>query len=208
MRTKVKICGITHAEDAESAMRLGVDAIGLVFYASSPRAVSLDQARAILRGLPPFVTTVGLFVNPEPELVIAVLDAIPLDRLQFHGAEPPEFCRRFGRPYIKAIPMRENLDIHQQHRLFADASALLVDTYQADLPGGTGISFNWSRLPRDLAPRLILAGGLTPDNVEQAIRLVGPYAVDVSSGVERSKGLKDEAKMSAFMRGVERGDSN
>lgn len=208
MRTKVKICGITRAEDAEAAMGLGVDAIGLVFYAPSPRAVSLDQARTILRGLPPFVTTVGLFVNPEPEQVIAVLDAIPLDRLQFHGAEPPEFCRRFGRPYIKALPMRENLDLHQQHRLYADASTLLVDTYQADLPGGSGISFNWSRLPRDLAPRLILAGGLTPDNVEQAIRLVGPYAVDVSSGVERSKGLKDEAKMSAFMRGVERGDSD
>jgi len=206
-RTRVKICGITRQEDARAASRLGVDAIGLVFYHGSPRAVDAGQAAGICRVLPPFVTSVGLFVDPAAEDVHAVLDAVPLDLLQFHGDETAEFCRGFGRPYIKAIRMREGLDPVACAREYADARGILLDSFNAAAHGGTGEVFDWSRIPGGLDLPVVLAGGLGPGNVEQAIVRVRPYAVDVSSGVERGKGIKDADKMAAFMRGVNRGDS-
>jgi len=206
-RTRVKICGITRPEDGVAVAESGADAIGLVFYRRSPRAVDPAQARQIVAALPPFVTAVGLFVDAEPEEVRAVLNAVPLGLLQFHGRESRDYCAQFGRPYLKAIPMREGVNLAAEARTYADATALLLDTHKADLPGGTGARFDWERIPARLAQRLILAGGLDPDNVEGAIRAVHPYGVDVSSGVEASKGLKDHNKIAAFMRGVERADA-
>ncbi len=208
MRTRVKICGITRPEDALTAVRLGADAIGLVFYAPSPRAVTVQQAAAIVRRLPPFVTVVGLFVNATNAELSDVLEQVPLDLLQFHGEESAEACMGHGRPWIKAIRMRPSVDLQQIAQDYAEASGLLLDTYQAGVPGGTGHSFDWSRIPRELASRIILAGGLTPQNVEQAIHLVHPYAVDVSGGVEAAKGIKDADKMAAFIAGVHRGDNS
>jgi phosphoribosylanthranilate isomerase len=201
-RTRVKICGITKAEDAVNAARLGADAIGLVFYAPSPRFVDTHGARAITRALPPFVTAVGLFVNAMPEEVAAILSAVPLDLLQFHGNEPPEDCERFGRPYIKAVPMRDGVDLHDWARRYGSAKALLVDSYKPGVPGGTGTSFDWARVPMDTGKPIILAGGLSPANVAEAVRRVRPYAVDASGGVERAKGVKDADKMDAFFREV------
>lgn len=202
MRTRVKICGITRVEDGLAAARAGADAIGLVFYARSPRAVSAAQARTIVRALPPFVTTVGLFVDAAAEDVRHVLQAVPLDLLQFHGDESPEQCRIYGRPYLKALRMREGVDVAAAARTYSDAAGLLVDTYVEGVAGGTGRAFEWSRLPHDLARPVILAGGLTPDNVAAAVAQVRPWAVDVSGGVEAAPGLKDAAKIEAFIRGV------
>ncbi len=204
MRTRVKICGITRSEDGCEAARLGADAIGLVFYAKSPRAVTPDQAVGIAAALPPFVTTVGLFVNPDPDVVEAVLADVSLDLLQFHGDEPPEFCQQFGRPYIKAIRMRDDVDLAAELARYQKSRGLLLDTYQPGLPGGTGASFDWQRVPKNLASKIILAGGLTPENVAEAIKQVQPYAVDVSGGVEVSKGIKDAEKIAAFMGEVKR----
>ncbi|MCU7920718.1 MAG: phosphoribosylanthranilate isomerase [Candidatus Thiodiazotropha sp. (ex Epidulcina cf. delphinae)] len=207
MRTRIKICGITRAEDAVEATRLGVDAIGLVFYPPSPRAVTLREAQAIVKSLPPFVTVVGLFVNEARPRIEAVAKETPLDLLQFHGDESAAECSGYGRPWIKAIRMREGCDLAAAEREFADASGLLLDTYQAGIPGGTGLRFDWSRIPETLASRVILAGGLDAENVEQAVRQVRPYAVDVSGGVELSKGIKDAARIQAFIAGVKRGDN-
>jgi phosphoribosylanthranilate isomerase len=204
MRTRVKICGITRPEDALDAVRAGADAIGLVFYGPSPRAVTPAQAKDIVQGLPPFVTVVGLFVNASREDIAASLAAARIDLLQFHGDETPEQCRGHGRPYIKAIRMREGVDLEQQRQLFSDAAGLLLDTYEPGKPGGTGNTFDWNRIPADLAKGAVLAGGLDASNVEQAIRQVRPYAVDVSGGVEQEKGIKDKEKIVAFIRGVER----
>lgn len=201
-RTRVKICGITKAEDAVNAARLGADAIGLVFYAPSPRFVDAHGARAITQALPPFVMAVGLFVNAMPEEVAAILNAVPLDLLQFHGNEPPADCERFDRPYIKAVPMRDGVNLHDWARRYGSAKALLVDSYRPGVPGGTGASFDWSRVPMDTGKPIILAGGLSPANVAEAVRRVRPYAVDVSGGVERAKGVKDADKMDAFFREV------
>lgn len=200
MRTRVKICGITRPEDGAEAARLGADAIGLVFYAKSPRAVTLQQAKTVVDALPPFVTTVALFVDPEPAMVEAVLNAVAPDLLQFHGSEPPEFCNQFGRPWIKAIPMRDETDLGAEMERYRQGRGVLLDTYRPGVPGGTGESFNWDLIPTHLADRIILAGGLTPANVAEAIARVHPYAVDVSGGVEASKGIKDAAKMAAFIR--------
>ncbi len=205
-RTRVKICGITRPEDGITAASAGADAIGLVFYAKSPRFVTLQQARAVIASLPPFVTTVGLFVDASAPEIKAVLNEVLLDVLQFHGDEPPEFCASFGRPYLKALSMRDGIDLHYEAERFSSAAALLVDTFQAGVPGGTGISFDWARIPADLNKPLILAGGLNPDNVAQAIMQAQPYAVDVSSGVEAAKGIKDAGKIAAFMRGVVKAD--
>lgn len=205
-RTRVKICGITRPEDGIAAASAGADAIGLVFYARSPRHVTSLQARAVINALPPFVTTVGLFVDASKETIEGVLREVPLDTLQFHGEESPEFCASFNRPYFKAISMREGIDLRGEAERFFSASALLVDTFQAGVPGGTGVSFDWSRLPADLPKPLILAGGLNPDNVAQAIIQARPYAIDVSSGVEAAKGIKDAEKIAAFMRGVVKAD--
>jgi phosphoribosylanthranilate isomerase len=207
MRTRVKICGITRPEDGRAAARLGADAIGLVFYDQSPRAVTVEQAAEVMAVLPPFVTTVGLFVDPAPEQVDAVLARLPLDMLQFHGAEAPEFCARFGRPWIKAIRMRDGTDLQAEAQRYHQASGLLLDAYKPGVPGGTGESFDWARVPAELADAIVLAGGLTPDNVGAAITQVRPYAVDVSGGVESAKGIKDAAKMAVFIGEVRRVES-
>lgn len=189
-------------EDALAAARSGADAIGLVFYADSPRAVSVEQARAVVRALPPFITTVGLFVDAAPREIGAVLAALPLDLLQFHGNESPEACRGHGRPYVKALRMGEGADAAALARPYDDAAGILVDSYVEGVPGGTGRAFDWSRLPEGLSCPLILAGGLTPDNVAAAVTQVRPWAVDVSGGVEATPGVKDAAKIEAFIRGV------
>lgn len=203
MRTRVKICGLTRTEDVQAACEAGADAIGLVFYPPSPRAVTVEQARLILLDVPPFVTVTALFVNPTVAEVQTVLTQIPaISLLQFHGDETPAFCRQFGRAYIKAIPMRDDVDLAQQALLYEDALGLLVDTYKPGVPGGSGESFDWHRLPQSLSKPLILAGGLTPNNVAEAIQQVAPFAVDVSGGVEASKGVKNTAKVIAFMASV------
>jgi len=203
MRTRVKICGITRPEDGIEAARLGADAIGLVFYAPSPRHVTVAQAQAVCAALPPFVSVVGLFVDAPAAEVLEVLQAVPLDVLQFHGDEAPAYCAAFGRPYLKALRMRDGLDVAAEARRYADAQGLLLDTYVPGEAGGTGQSFDWQRVPQGLDQPIILAGGLTPDNVAEAITTARPYGVDVSGGVEQAKGIKSAAKMAAFMRGVE-----
>lgn len=200
-----KICGITRIEDALVAADAGADAIGLVFYGKSPRAVSLQQAQAIIAALPPFVTTVGLFVDASSSELSAILDAVPLDLLQFHGDETPDDCERFQRPYIKALRVQPGVDLAAQIALYSAAAGVLLDTFVAGVPGGTGEAFDWSLVPRGLNVPIILAGGLTPDNVRCAIEQVQPYAVDVSGGVEASKGIKDAEKIRAFTRAVRAG---
>jgi phosphoribosylanthranilate isomerase len=202
MRTRVKICGIVRIEDAMAAAQAGADAIGFVFDPKSPRHIHPDQALKIARALPPFITIVGLFVNAAPDTIEGVLSHVPLDLIQFHGDEKPEQCRRYHRSYIKAIHMQSNIELREKARLYGDATGLLLDTYVADVAGGSGQAFDWNRVPRDLGRPLILAGGLTPENVGAAIRQVHPYAVDVSSGVESSRGVKDAAKISAFVEAV------
>lgn len=202
MRTRVKICGITRIEDAEAAARAGVDAIGLVFDPASPRCVDLERARAIAQAVPPFVTVVGLFVNAAPERVREVLNWVGLDLLQFHGTESPEQCRLYAHRYIKAIRMRPEVDLVCEARRYADAAGLLLDSFVPGVSGGSGRTFDWTRVPRDLGRPLILAGGLTPQNVAEAIGQLRPYAVDVSSGVERSPGVKDPDKIAAFLEAV------
>ncbi len=202
MRTRVKICGITRIEDALAAARAGADAIGLVFEPKSPRCVKPDQALSIVRALPPFVTVVGLFVNAAPDTVETILGRVPLDLLQFHGDETPEQCRRYHRPYIKAIHMRPEVNLPEQARRYTDAEGLLLDTAAAHVAGGSGEAFDWSLVPSGLDKPVILAGGLTPENVAEAVRKVRPFAVDVSSGVEQAKGIKDAAKISAFIEAV------
>jgi phosphoribosylanthranilate isomerase len=188
---------------------LGADAVGFVFYAPSPRAVNIEQARGLMEHLSPFVTSVGLFVDADADYLRSVLQGVPLDLLQFHGEEPPDFCASFGRPWIKAVRMRPGTDLHAMRSRYAAASGLLVDTYDASTAGGTGRSFDWTLVPADLAPHIILAGGLAPSNVADAISRVRPYGVDVSGGVEkRSKGIKDRQKMAAFMKGVNDGDES
>ncbi|HSD59501.1 MAG TPA: phosphoribosylanthranilate isomerase [Burkholderiales bacterium] len=204
--TRVKICGITRVEDAVAAARLGADAIGLMFYAKSPRAVSADQARRVVRALPPFVATVGVFVDPTPEEVRAALAAVPLHLLQFHGDEPPEFCAQFGVEYLKAARVRPGLDLIQYAARHAGAKALLLDAFVQGTHGGTGQAFDWSLIPGPLPLPLVLSGGLDPGNVAVAVRRVRPWAVDVSSGVEAAKGVKDPQKIAAFIQGVRSAD--
>jgi phosphoribosylanthranilate isomerase len=201
-RVRIKICGITRADDALQASQLGVDAIGLVFYGPSPRAVTAEQAAAIIRGLPPFVSTVGLFVDADTAEVNAVLQQVPLGLLQFHGDESPEFCQGFSRPYIKALRMKPGLDLVMQAERYQQAQGLLLDSFEPGIPGGTGQVFDWSNVPAGLKKPIILAGGLSADNVAAAIRTVQPWAVDVSGGVESAKGIKDSGKMAAFVKAV------
>lgn len=199
MRTRVKICGITRVEDALAAVEAGTDAIGLVFAEASPRYVPADRAQAIVAALPPFVTVVGLFVDAPAARIRQVIGQVPLDLLQFHGHESPEECRQFGRPYIKAMRMVPEMDLATEVRRYMQAAGVLLDSYDPHMAGGTGATFDWTRVPRDLAKPVILAGGLTPENVGRAVQTVRPYAVDVSSGVEWSKGIKDAAKIAAFI---------
>ncbi|EGH03960.1 N-(5'-phosphoribosyl)anthranilate isomerase [Pseudomonas amygdali pv. morsprunorum] len=197
-----KICGITRIEDALAAAEAGADAIGLVFYPKSPRAVTVLQARAIIAALPPFITTVGLFVNASRCELNETLDAVALDMLQFHGDETPDECDGYHRPYIKALRVKAGDDIAQVCRTYRNARGVLLDTYVEGVPGGTGETFDWALIPDDLDKPVILAGGLTSANVAQAIAQVRPYAVDVSGGVEKSRGIKDREKILAFMSAV------
>ncbi|EKT4524512.1 phosphoribosylanthranilate isomerase [Pseudomonas putida] len=197
-----KICGITRIEDALAAAEAGADAIGLVFYAKSPRAVDVHQARAIIAALPPFVTTVGLFVNASRCELNEILEAVPLDLLQFHGDETPADCEGYHRPWIKALRVRPGDDLEAACQQYAGARGILLDTYVPGIPGGTGEAFDWSLVPASLSKPIILAGGLSAGNVGQAIAQVRPFAVDVSGGVEQAKGIKDAAKIEAFMRAV------
>lgn len=198
-RTRVKICGITRPKDGFAAARCGADAIGLVFYAPSPRYVSIAQARAVVRALPPFVTVVGLFVNATEQEITNVLQQVRLDVLQFHGDETPDQCARFNLPYLKVVRMTPTTDIARAATTYASAQGLLLDTYVAGVPGGTGQTFDWHLIPHGLSMPLILAGGLSSLNVKQAIRVAHPYGVDVSGGVEAAKGIKDAVKIAAFM---------
>ncbi|GAB5450016.1 MAG: phosphoribosylanthranilate isomerase [Halioglobus sp.] len=196
---RVKICGITRVDDAIAAAEAGVDAIGMVFYPDSPRAVSSGQAADIVASLPPFVTAVGLFVNAEAAAINAVLDSVPLDVLQFHGDESAEFCASFRRPYLKAVRMREGVDLVAEAKRYQGARALLLDAWSEHAPGGTGKTFDWNLIARDISLPFALAGGLDADNVAAALAKVRPAAIDLSSGVEREPGVKDAAKIGEFM---------
>jgi len=201
-RVRTKICGITRREDAMAAAALGADAIGLVFYPPSSRAVDIDLARQIVQSLPPFLATVGLFVDARESYIRQVLAEVPLDILQFHGNEPAPECRRYVKPYIKAVKMHDAVDLLPLMKKYHDAAALLLDTYVEGVAGGTGQVFDWERLPAEREKPVILAGGLCSANVGRAIETVKPYAVDVSGGVEQSKGIKSSRKMKAFIREV------
>lgn len=203
IRVRSKICGITRVEDALAAVEAGADAIGLVFYAKSPRAVDIEQAKVIVAALPPFVTSVGLFVDMPRETLQALLREVPLDLLQFHGDESPADCEGFARPYIKALRVRADQDVARMMAPYSGACGILLDTFVEGVPGGTGAAFDWSLVPREACKPIILAGGLTPDNVAQAIAQVRPYAVDVSGGVEAAKGIKDAGKVKAFLQAVQ-----
>jgi phosphoribosylanthranilate isomerase len=206
MRTRVKICGFTRVEDAVCAARLGVDAIGLVFYPPSPRHVDIGQAIKIVNALPTFVSVVALFVDEQASRIREVLAQVPIDCLQFHGDETPDACRLYGKRYMKALRMQDGIDIPALAQHYHDASALLLDAYHPGEKGGTGNRFDWNRIPAHCALPLVLAGGLDADNARQAVQTVSPYALDVSSGVEAEKGLKDALKMAAFIDEVNEGD--
>lgn len=206
MSTAVKICGITRIEDADAAARCGAHAIGLVFHEPSPRHVSVAQAAAIVRSLPPFVMPVGLFVDAPAQRVRDTLARVPLPLLQFHGDEPPEYCASFGVAYLKAVRVAANVDLVEYARTYREAKGLLLDAYVAGVHGGTGTAFDWRLIPAQLPLPVVLSGGLTPDNVAQAVRTVRPRAVDVSSGVEAAKGIKDHGKIAAFIAGVRNAD--
>lgn len=215
-RTRVKVCGITRGEDAIMAIQAGADALGFVFYPPSPRAVTADVAAQLCQQLPPFVDKVGLFVNASAAEVQRVLKQVPLTLLQFHGDESAEFCEQFGLVYIKAVRMpaageaessgAEDKQAYEQAiaqlNSHQAAAGFLLDTYQKGVPGGTGKIFDWSRIPGHLTQAIILAGGLDADNVAAAVKAVAPYAVDVSSGVESSAGIKAPEKIQAFMQAV------
>ena len=202
MRTRIKICGITSVEDALAAARLGADAIGLVFYPPSPRYVEVEQAAEITAALPPFVTTVALFVNADEQTIADVVSRVRIDLIQFHGNECKDYCGMHQRPYIKAVRMSDDVDLDKQLNDFSQARGLLLDTYKAGVPGGTGEQFKWDRVPAHVADKIILAGGLTPENVKDAVAQVHPYAVDVSGGVESVPGKKDTEKMARFIEAV------
>jgi phosphoribosylanthranilate isomerase len=206
MRTRVKICGFTRAEDARQAALLGADAIGLVFYPPSPRNVSIDQAIRITSALPAFTTVVALFVDEAEVRIREILENVPIDCLQFHGDEAPEACRRYRKRYIKAIRVQPGTDIVELARQYHDAAGLLLDAWHPDAKGGTGSLFDWKMIPEQCGLPIVLAGGLHPENACDAVRTVKPYALDVSSGVEAAKGVKDAARMAAFLTEVNKGD--
>lgn len=204
MAVRVKICGITRSEDVHAACAAGADALGFVFYPKSPRNLGIGQAAELVAQLPPFVQSVGLFVDAEPAFIESVLKAVPLDLLQFHGNESPEQCSAFNRPYLKAVRMRPGTDLVKYCADFYDARALLLDAFVPDTPGGTGERFDWGLIPNCLPKPIVLSGGLNPGNVVLAVRSVQPWAVDVSSGVEASPGIKDAAKMASFIANAKR----
>ncbi len=202
-KIRTKICGITRPEDAAAAAHLGADAVGLVFYPQSKRAVTPAQAAQIVAALPPFVSAVALFVNESADNIRAVLRQVPIDTIQFHGDEDDAFCRQFARPYLKAVRVRHAEDIRTASSRFPNARAILFDAYHPQAYGGTGQSFDWTLLARYTGKPWILAGGLTPENAAEAVRISGAAAVDVSGGVESAAGIKDAAKIAAFLRSVE-----
>jgi len=206
-RTRIKICGITCENDAQVAVRAGADALGLVFYPPSPRYVSLDQAAAIARNIPPFVTVVALFVDADVSWIESVLSNVRIDLLQFHGQETCSDCERFQRPYIKALRVTSASVLTHDMAAYSSARGFLLDTYSQSLPGGTGQTFDWSLFPQQSEKPLILAGGLTPNNVGQAIAVTRPFAVDVSGGVEQTKGIKSPQLIEQFIAGVKRVDT-
>jgi phosphoribosylanthranilate isomerase len=205
MRTRVKICGMTRVEDVQAAAQAGADAIGLVFYPPSPRVLSLDWARQLAGEVPPFVSTVALFVNPTAAEVFAVVERVKPAMLQFHGDETPEFCNQFGVSYLKACRVRPGVDLLKYLRPYSGAAGWLLDSHVAEY-GGVGESFDWSLVPAERSRPLVLSGGLTAGNVGEAVRRVRPWAVDVSSGVESAKGIKDAAKIAAFIAEVRNAD--
>jgi phosphoribosylanthranilate isomerase len=207
MATAVKICGVTRTEDALVAARAGAQAVGMIFYPKSPRFVEDEVAAGIVKALPPFVTPVALFVDQPAAEIARAIEAVRPQLLQFHGEEAADFCRSFGLPYIKAVRVRAGVDLLQYARQYPDAKGLLLDAFVEGSHGGTGSAFDWSLVPREFPLPLILAGGLDPDNVGAAVRRVRPWAVDVSSGVEATKGIKDAAKVVAFIRGVRNADA-
>ena len=206
MRTRVKICGITREQDAQSAAALGADAIGIVFYPPSPRCVPIERARAIVRATPPFIAVAGVFVNPTRNEVERVVGECGVTLLQFHGDESPEFCKGFARPYIKAARIRPGLDLLRYVSPHVSAQGWMLDAFHDELWGGTGGAFDWSLVPAGMTKPVILSGGLTAENVGEAIRRVRPYAVDVSTSVEASKGIKDAARIAAFIGAVKHED--
>ncbi|MBL8444854.1 MAG: phosphoribosylanthranilate isomerase [Zoogloeaceae bacterium] len=204
-RTRIKICGLTRIEDVFAAVDAGADAIGLVFYPPSPRFVSFERAAELVRAVPPFVTTVGLFVNPAPAFVEQALKTVPLQLLQFHGDESEAECARFGRPWIKAARVRAGIDLVEFCSSHPSAVGILLDAFVEGYGGG-GKTFDWSLIPDGLGRRLILSGGLDAGNVTEAIRRTRPWAIDVSSGVESAKGIKDAEQIAAFIMGVRNAD--
>lgn len=199
-RTRIKFCGLTRQADVAQAVALGVDALGFVMWPNSRRSVTPDTLAALAAQVPAFVTRVGLFVDQPVEFIEQCLPH--LDLIQFHGDESPAFCEQFGRPWIKALRMRDGLDLHDAATIYDGAQALLLDAYRPGVPGGTGETFDWSRIPATLAKPVILAGGLTADNIAAAVTQVAPYAVDVSGGIEASPGVKATESMAAFVRNV------
>ncbi len=197
---RVKICGITSVDDALVAVKAGADAIGLVFYEPSPRCVNIEQAEAIARAVGPLVTVVALFVNASSDVIENILKRVPIHVIQFHGDEPAEFCEQFSRPYMKALRMREDLDVHAAIAHFDSALGILLDAYTPGVPGGTGETFDWQRVPKDSSRAIILAGGLTPENIRRAVAETSIYGVDVSGGVERAPGIKEAQKIESFVR--------
>jgi phosphoribosylanthranilate isomerase len=206
MRTRVKICGFTRVEDAVFAAHLGVDAVGLVFYPPSPRHVEIEEAIEIANALPAFTSVVALFVDEQEARIREVLAHVPIDCLQFHGDEPAEACRIYGKRYIKALRMQDGIDISALELHYHDAAGLLLDAFHPGAKGGTGSQFDWELIPRHCSLPIILAGGLDETNAKQAVQTVRPYALDVSSGVEAEKGVKDSLKMAAFIKQVNEGD--
>ncbi|MEI6334371.1 MAG: phosphoribosylanthranilate isomerase [Methylococcaceae bacterium] len=206
MRTRVKICGFTRIEEAVYAAHQGVDAIGLVFYPPSPRHVEIEQAIRIVDALPAFTSVVALFVDEQEARIREILARVPIDCLQFHGDEPAEACRIYDKRYIKAISMREGIDIAALAHHYHDAAGLLLDAFHPDAKGGTGSQFDWAMIPKSCALPVILAGGLDETNAKQAVQAVRPYALDVSSGVEAAKGIKDSLKIAAFIKQVNEAD--
>lgn len=207
-RVRIKICGITRLADAHCAVALGADALGFVFYQKSPRNVTVQQVRGIIDELPPFVTKVALFVDPKEEQVRQVLSKLPIDVIQFHGEESAHFCQSFGYPYIKAIRVAAGSKLLEESSRYGSAAAILLDSHVEGVAGGTGRIFDWSLIPTTISQPVVLAGGLNADNIDEAIRTVKPFAVDVSGGVERAKGVKDGKAMQRFIKAVGQGWAN
>ena len=205
MQTRIKFCGMTRQSDVQYAISLGVDALGFVFVKGSPRNLDIDKARDLLELIPPFIVKVGLFMNSDVSEVLNVVNKLRVNLLQFHGDEDEVFCNQFDYPYLKAVPMGNTNSVSDFCSKFSTATGFVLDSHQSGQMGGSGVKFAWDSIPSKLNKPIILAGGLTPENVAEAIRIVQPYAVDVSSGIEASKGIKDPVRMDKFVKEVKNG---